>query len=303
MRKTPKKLIKKSIYQPAIYLVTVTFILLSILVIVGTSRTRAQSVVTKVKAEATSSAQPISVTPKPQPKSDITSLPQTSGRSVRVPIIYYHYIGNNPNPEDKQRDNLSVSPDLFDAQMGYLAKAGYTPITLDTLVAALRGEADLPAKPIVITFDDGYVDLYLNAFQILRKYSFKAVAFIPTGLVGTSYYASWDQLLEMKNSGLVVLEAHSVNHVNLAAQPQDRLLYEVKESRKVLQEKTGLPINFMAYPYGTSDSTAWEAAKNAGYIGALGTWSSTFQSEGTIFDMPRIKIAGGTSVENFAAKL
>lgn len=231
--------------------------------------------------------------------------PQTIpvGRQVKVPILLYHYIGNNPDPKDKARDNLSVLPADFDEQMGYLAKNGYNPISLDTMIAGLYGHSTLPPKPIIITFDDGYIDLYFNAFPILRKYGFHAVAFIPTGLIGTKYYASWGQLQELESSGLFSFEAHSVSHANLPSLSEDQLIYEVTESKKNLQSKFGVPVNFIAYPYGTSNGAVVEAVKKAGYVGALGTWYSTIQSEGEVFNMPRVKVDGGEDMTTFASRL
>lgn len=257
----------------------------------------AGKVISSVKdAQATDSAE------LKQPKKSI-EIPQVSGRQVKVPILMYHYIGNNPDPKDIARDNLSVSPKNFDEQLGYLDKAGYTPITLDTMIAGLNGNISLPPKPIVITFDDGYVDLYYNAFPILKKYNFHSVAFIPTGLIGTKYYASWSQLQEMQSSGLFSFEAHTINHANLPSLSKDQIYDEITQSKRSLQEKFGVPVNFMAYPYGTSDDRVVETVKKAGYIGALGTWFSTIQSEGTIFNMPRIKVSGQADINFFASRL
>ncbi len=247
---------------------------------------------------ATSSAKP--ETPKPKP---VIEHPQATGRQVRVPILYYHYIANNPNPADKARDSLSVTPPRFEEQMDYLSKNGYTPITLDTMVAALKGQATLPAKPIVLTFDDGYQDLFTVAFPILQKYNFHAVAFIPTGLIGTKYYASWDQLKTMQDSGLISMQAHTVNHASLPSLSIERIRQEVVESKKTLEAKFGIPVNFIAYPYGTSNSLVWEEVKKAGYVGALGTWGSAIQSEGTIFDMPRIRQGGSMDIKTFGSRL
>jgi len=133
----------------------------------------------------------------------VSDIPYSTGKSVRVPILMYHYIGNNPNPADKARDILSTAPDIFDSQLGYLAKNGFTPITFDTMYAGLEGQVALPPKPIILTFDDGYIDFYVNAFPILRKYGFHAVSFIPTGLINQGYYLSWAQIKEMQSSGLI----------------------------------------------------------------------------------------------------
>lgn len=219
--------------------------------------------------------------------------PTPSGKSIHVPILLYHYIGGNPNENDKARDTLSVSPQKFDEQMGYLAKNGYNPITLDTMIAGLQEKVTLPPKPVIITFDDGYIDLYINAFNILRKYGFHAIAFIPTGLVGTKYYASWDQLSEMQASGLLSFQSHSVSHANLASLSKEQLEKELTDSKKTLESKFGIPVNFIAYPYGISNKLVQEATKKAGFVGALGTWNSPIQSEGTLYNMPRIKVSNG----------
>lgn len=240
---------------------------------------------------------------KPTPSPQLVSILVPSGKQIKVPILLYHYIGNNPDQNDKARDVLSIAPDKFDEQMGYLSQNGFSPITLDTMVAGLRGVISLPAKPVVLTFDDGYIDLYFNAFGILKKYNFHAVAFIPTGLVGTKYYASWDELQEMQTSGLLSFQSHSVFHSNLINSTNEQLTKELTESKKTLEAKFGIPVNFIAYPYGTSSPAVWEATKKAGYVGGLGTWYSNIQSEGTIYNMPRIKISGSWDLATFASKL
>lgn len=247
------------------------------------------------------------VLPQTQPKvsspaAQPIAQPIFIGRSVRIPILMYHYIGNNPNPADKARDALSTAPDKFDAQLGYLASAGYTPITFDTMYSALKGGGSLPSKPIILTFDDGYVDFYVNAFPILRKYGFRAVSFIPTGLMNQGYYLTWSEIKEMQSSGLISFEAHSVTHANLALLSGDRLRNEIIQSKSTLESEIGEPVNFFAYPYGTSNPITWQAVKAAGYAGAVGTWYGLIESEGTQYNWPRVRIAGGISLEDFKKK-
>jgi peptidoglycan/xylan/chitin deacetylase (PgdA/CDA1 family) len=225
------------------------------------------------------------------------------GHSVKVPILYYHYIGNNPNPADKARDDLSVTPDKFDAQLGYLQHDGYTPIDLNTLFEAIRNQGTLPGKPIILTFDDGYIDFYVNAYPILRKYNFKAVVFIPTGLVDTGYYLKWEQIKEMAGSGIIEFEAHSITHPNLVALTADKAAFEIIESKRVLTEKLGKPVNFFAYPYGASTPQLWNIVKNDGFLAGFGTWPSAIQAEGYIYNLPRIRIAGGYSLEDYKSRI
>lgn len=228
--------------------------------------------------------------------------PKTSfAAKLSVPILTYHYIANNPNPKDKARDSLSVPPDKFDAQMEYLFKNGYTPISLDTLYGIYDNKVSVPSKPVVLTFDDGYIDFYTIAYPILRKYNFHAVSFIATGLVGGSYYMNWDQIKEIQSSGLVTFEAHTVSHLNLASLSYAASLKQMTDSKNILQSQTGYPVNFIAYPYGTSNPSVHNGAKAAGFVGGLGTWNG--KTSGRSMNMPRIKVSGFWSIKEFASRL
>ncbi|MDO8638046.1 MAG: polysaccharide deacetylase family protein [Candidatus Daviesbacteria bacterium] len=241
-------------------------------------------------------------TPTQKPEEKIYT-PQISGNQLRVPILFYHYIGNNPNPADLVRNNLSVSPDKFDEQMRYLKENGYNSISLDTLYPSLRGQTTLPSKPVVLTFDDGYIDFYTNAYPILLKYGLHATVFIPTNLMNQGYYLSWNQIREMSGSGLIHFGAHGLNHWHLTSLPSLLAESEIVQSKKILQDILGIPINFIAYPYGSVNENVINITKKAGYMGALGTWANKIQSEGTIYDMPRLRVGGGASLETFIGLL
>src|SRR2546425_3732925 len=98
--------------------------------------------------------------------------------SIRVPILMYHYIRDNPDARDVLGANLSVSPTEFRLQMDWLARSGYHPVDLDDLRAYLLDGRTLPSRPVVISLDDGYSDLYTAAYPVLRAHQFKAVAYI-----------------------------------------------------------------------------------------------------------------------------
>lgn len=270
------------------------------------------------------SSSPKSVPPQITPNTNITlNLPKTSSPSavaattsafpaqptyfVRnssprgIPILMYHYVGNNPNPADRQRDILSITPDKFDAQLAFLAQNGFSPITLDTLYGIFSGKTPRPKKPIILTFDDGYIDFYTTAAPMLRKYSFPAVAFIPTGLVGGGYYMNWGQIKELQASGLVSFQAHTIHHYNLPSLSYSQQLAELSDSKKTLEAQTGTVVNFVAYPYGASDNNTWRAALEAGFVGGTGTWYGRAASPG--INMPRIRISGNINLSDFAAKV
>ncbi len=126
-------------------------------------------------------------TPTPTPKPLVPDLlPGEHG--IKVPILLYHYISINPNKADVMRNGLSTPPDILDQQFSILKSHGFTTITFDELAAAFSGKATLPTKPIILTFDDGYVDFYFNAYPLLVKYQMKGIEFIPTGLIGGGNY-------------------------------------------------------------------------------------------------------------------
>lgn len=225
--------------------------------------------------------------------------PKLTNAQVNVPILMYHYVGENPNPADFGRNYLSVTPDKFEEQLTYLKNNAFTPITLDNLYGIFNSHATPPAKPIVLTFDDGYIDFYTTAYPILAKYNFKAVSFIPTGLIGTGYYMNWDQIREIQRSGLVTFEGHTMTHPNLTFLPPGQALRELKEGKEILQSQTGYPVNFIAYPYGISNYQVQELAKQAGFVGGVGTWLGKADQPG--IDIPRIRINGSISIEQFAS--
>ena len=222
-------------------------------------------------------------------------------RTIRVPILMYHYISNNPESGDEKRAILSVTPDTFATQIAYLAQNGYTTITLNTLYDIFHEQVTPPAKPIVLTFDDGYVDFYLNAYPILRKYNFCAVSFIIVGSVGQGYYLSWDQIRDMQSSGLISFESHTVTHPDLTKLSYTRLLSELQDSKNMLEAQTGRIVHFISYPYGKINATVMNAARQVGFVGGVATWNGKARCPS--MDMPRVQVNGPWTLQTFASRV
>jgi peptidoglycan/xylan/chitin deacetylase (PgdA/CDA1 family) len=219
-----------------------------------------------------------------------------SAKTPSIPILMYHYIQSSP-----AHSSLFVSPQNFASQMAYLADNGFTPISLDTLYAINQNLVFPPQKPIVITFDDGYIDFYTNAFPILRRYNFNSTVFVITGFVGRPPYLSWNNIEELNRTGLVSFQSHSVNHKSLTSLVFAKITQELTESKSVLGLKLGHPVNFIAYPFGQSDPRVASIASRAGYSGGLTTIYG--KSHGNSFSIPRIRISGFDSLAAFAAKI
>ncbi|RLT41265.1 MAG: hypothetical protein DWI57_07200, partial [Chloroflexi bacterium] len=120
-------------------------------------------------------------------------------RTVRVPVLMYHYLSIPPDDANIYRRDLSVSPELFARQLEAIQAAGYTTISLYDLQAHLWEGAPLPEKPVVITFDDAYRDNYTNAFPLLRERGMIATIFVVTDFMDEERpaYMTWDMAREM----------------------------------------------------------------------------------------------------------
>ena len=179
----------------------------------------------------------------------------------KILVLNYHQINNSFTP-------LAVPVNDFDAQMSYLSEQGYVTITPDELAEGLEGNLNLPEKPVLITFDDGYIDNYTNAFPILKKYGFRATIFIIPGFTSQNpKYMTWEQLKEMEQNG-IVMQSHTLNHKALEELPDDEIRSELLNSKLILEEQLGHEINFLAYPTGTYNVHIAGIARDVGYKGA-----------------------------------
>src|SRR5262249_48520329 len=119
---------------------------------------QAQPLVSAVTQPARAIARPVEPVHAPAPPGPVPMIPP-SPPTVRVPILMYHYVRISPNPSDRLGFNLSVTPADFSRQMDWLAANGYHPIDFDDLRGYLLGREDLPSRPVILTFDDGYRDM------------------------------------------------------------------------------------------------------------------------------------------------
>ncbi len=193
--------------------------------------------------------------------------------SARVPVVMYHDI------LPKKKVFFDVTPEELEQHFQLIKKQGLTPISMDELVAHLKTGIPLPEKPILLTFDDGYVGHYTHVFPLLKKYNYPAVfsvfpAKVDGKVVGRSTL-TWPQLQEMVASPLVTIASHSVTHFsNLTQLPDDKLKWEITESKRVLEAKLGIPIRYFTYPEGHYDQRVANLVDAAGYDAAL-TMSNT----------------------------
>lgn len=242
------------------------------------------------------------ITPTPTPTPQVYVPPTIPNeRAMKVPILLYHYISVNPNNDDIPRNGLSTPPDILEKQLALLSTNGFTTISLDEMAAAFSGQFTMPQKPVILSFDDGYIDFYINAVPILRKYNMKAMAFIPTGLIGGRAYMTWAQIDELAKSPNVVFGAHTVHHAYLPKSSPATLATEVEESKSVLEKHVGYKVNWFAYPYGAFNEQVVSEIKRAGFIGSVTTLPGVWQYQSRFFYVPRYR--AGTRTGNDLLKL
>ncbi|MDX2212929.1 MAG: polysaccharide deacetylase family protein [Oculatellaceae cyanobacterium bins.114] len=192
---------------------------------------------------------------------------QERARLSRVPVLMYHDI------LAEKEVFFDVTPEEFEAHLKLIQQNGLHPISLDQLVAHLSTGVPLPEKPVLLTFDDGYAGHYTYVYPLLRKYGYPGTFAIYTDKVGRNYGRSsltWDQLREMAADPLVTIASHSLSHPrDLGDIPDQQLRREVVESKRILEEQLGIPIDHFVYPEGNYNDRVKYWVQLAGYHSAL----------------------------------
>ena len=223
--------------------------------------------------------------------------------TLRLPILMYHYI--RPQPSllwDPMGFRLSVPPEVFTAQLDWLSGHAYHTVNLAQVRAYFAGTAPLPSRPIVITLDDGYQDLYTTAYRILSAHSFTAVAYIVTSFVGQPGYVTRDQVLEMDRAGIEIA-SHTVHHADLSHASWGNTAYELAQSKVWLEQLLGHPVLDFAYPSGKFNAQAVQAVRQAGYDTAVTTQGSVTHSLYDRYLWGRVRVGGGETLDEFVSNL
>lgn len=215
------------------------------------------------------------------------------GVSKKIPVLMYHSI-------DFEKGNpLRIPKDKFRLQMKYLKDSGFTPLTLNELYSYLVFGSQLPAKPIVLTLDDGYVDNYTNAFPVLKEFNFKATVFMITSLIDTNpKYLTSSELVEMDKAG-VDIESHSVTHPELNTLSYDNQLQELKTSKAALEKILGREVPYLAYPFGKFNNDTLKITQDLGYKMAFSTIIGVAGKSDGIYKLHRFYVSNDYSMDYF----
>jgi peptidoglycan/xylan/chitin deacetylase (PgdA/CDA1 family) len=214
-----------------------------------------------------------------------------TGYCLRVPVLTYHHIQPQATAVELKQTSLNVDNGMFDQQMAYLAGNGYTSISALTLVEALRNHTGLPGKSVVITMDDGYADSDTYALPVLKKYNLNANLMLATGLVGSNQdMLSWNQVQDMKNSGLFYFTNHTWSHYAVTNGPQSKIESEIDTGASQIKQYIEQDANIFTYPYGSFNNNAIQTLQRKGYIGAFSTIPGQYQCDSFIMTLHRTRI-------------
>jgi peptidoglycan/xylan/chitin deacetylase (PgdA/CDA1 family) len=200
--------------------------------------------------------------------------------------------------------SLTVAPADFAAQMRWLHAHGYHAITQMQLFAALEHGKTLPAKPVLITFDDGYRDVLANAAPVLKRLGMPATAYVITGRISGSdvSFLSWAQLHALEQDG-VEIGSHTVHHSEIPGLSDPAALQELIQSRHALELRLHHPVQWFAYPAGRFDSRSEELVRQAGYVLAVTTQPGSAQNAHLPFALHRYEVLDTTGVRGLASLL
>lgn len=221
-----------------------------------------------------------------------------------ISVLMYHQIATVPPEHDP--DQLAVTPELFARQMVYLHSNGYHCLSLAEAVDCWqRGDRE-PAKCFVLTFDDGYRDIFTTAYPILRQFNFTATIFVVTDQMGsqsrwegqTAYpLLSWDEARQLHQGGLT-FGSHTVSHRRLSGLSDEEARIELRDSRTAIEQTLNTPVDFLSYPYGDFDTRIQDIAAACGYRAACGV----SRGDWGIFNLWRATCTGSDSFLTYQTK-
>lgn len=223
-----------------------------------------------------------------------------------VTVLCYHRLAASPS-------RMAITAAAFEAQLQWLASAGYRVVTLADLAAFLQGARALPRQSVVITFDDGYESVYRQAYPLLKRYGMPATLFIYSDFIGSRSALTWPQMREMQASGLIDIQSHSKSHLDLTerlagegeAAYRARIEREFKVPRGYIERSLGEPghaVRYFAYPYGAANETVLRLLPATGHELGLTVDPGGNPFYASPVMLKRIMVFGDQSLEDFKAR-
>ena len=229
-----------------------------------------------------------------------------TSQAAWVSILLYHRFG------PAVADSMTVTTAVFESHLKYLKDNGYTVIPLSRLVGYCRGNraTPLPSKAVVIVADDGHKTVYTYMLPLIKKYHVPVTLFLyPSAISHASYAMTWDQIRDLKRTGLFDLQGHTYWHPNfkiekkrLSPAEYDKFVdMQLKKSKEKLEKELGSTINMLAWPFGIYDDQLVRKAEAAGYVAAFSIERRPVRNSDKIMELPRYLMRNNDSGKAFAA--
>jgi len=221
-------------------------------------------------------------------------------RTVRVPVLTWHRVAPLRPGANSIETDLTVEPATFSASIRALAAAGYSSVSQDELYDALWKGARLPAKPVLLTVDDGYVDDVKRILPALRRARMVASFFVITGRMREAGFLTATQIRALDRAGMDVGD-HTAGHVDLTTLPAAEVAAQTAGSRRTLERVLGHRVYSFAYPFGANDAATRAAVARAGYTFAFTTAYGTRLRTAERLALPRLHVGRATSPQAVVA--
>lgn len=222
---------------------------------------------------------------------------------LHIPILTYH------NFEPTKPGIVTISLTRFEEQMQYIKDHGYTIIPLKDAVAYLQGKKkSLPPKSVVITIDDGRITVYQYLLPLVKKYNIPVTLFIYPEITSKESYAmTWEQIKELQKSGLFDIQSHTYTHPDFNADEkqmtptafQQSVKMELVDSKKILEDKLGIKVTLLAWPFGNHNAYVEQQAKQAGYIMAFKVDEDCASRSDNLMIVPRYMVLPKHTMQTF----
>lgn len=218
--------------------------------------------------------------------------PEINFAELEIPVLMYHHIRQINENLSPMAVSLSVDPKKFEAQLDYIQSLGYTTTNFRKLKAG-----DLPEKPIILTFDDGYENFYTYAFPALKKRHMTAVTYIITKQIDTGTYMSLRQILELQDYGIEI-GSHTLHHYDLSTLSDKDQALEILDSKRILENLLEQPVVSFCYPYGKYNKTSKDLIEKAGYEFAV-TVNGGVSKFSHLLDLERLRVNYDTNIQKY----
>jgi len=237
----------------------------------------------------------------------VVPLPALSAESFRVPILLYHRMGPTV------ADGMTVTTAVFESQMKFLHDNGYKVIPLRRLVDYYRGKAPAPGpKSVVIVEDDAHKSVYSDMLPVIRKYRYPVTIFCyPSAISNAKYAMTWDQLRELKKTGLFDIQSHTYWHPNFKKERKkltplaldEFVTSQLRKSKSKLEKELGGTVDMLAWPFGIYDDYLLKKGVETGYVASFSIERRHATPQDNIMKLPRYLLVNADSGKAFSQLL